>query len=195
MNKGEPPSRYPPADPRRRLLGRAIDFAVAFAPLLVVPRGHPWAGDILAAALLLCNDSLFGPGRSLGKRLAGLRVIALDGRPANVRESFLRNVLFLFGLLPELFGRGLAITAAAFACLAAVEACIALMPLTRDLGQRRLGDLLAGTQVIDASIAAGAGVDLPVKAAAVPAPLATGAAPLASRAARKHQETNACASR
>jgi len=49
-------------------------------------------------------------------------------------------------------------------------------------------DLFAGTQVIDASIAAGIKVRLPVKAA--PA-----AAPLASRAARQHQETTPCASR
>jgi uncharacterized RDD family membrane protein YckC len=188
MDKAEPPGRYPPADARRRLLARAIDLGVAFAPLLLVPRSHLRAANILAAALLLCTDSLFGPGRSLGKRLAGLRVIALSGRAANVRESFLRNGIFLFGLVPALFGRALPLSAAAFACVAAVEACIALLPLTRDLGQRRLGDLFAGTQVIDASIAAGLTVRTPVKAAAV-------AAPLASRAARQHQETNACASR
>jgi hypothetical protein len=34
----------------------------------------------------------------------------------------------------------------------AVEAMIALLPMRRDLGQLRFGDLLAGTQVIDASI-------------------------------------------
>jgi uncharacterized RDD family membrane protein YckC len=188
MDKVEPERRYPPADARRRLLARAVDLGVAVAPLLLVPRGHPWAGDILSAALLLCTDSLFGPGRSLGKRLAGLRVIALSGRPANVRESFLRNGLFVFGIVPALFGKAFPLSAAAFACLAAVEACIALMPLTRDLGQRRLGDLFAGTQVIDASIAVG--IPAPPLVKAAPA-----AAPLATRAARQHQETNACASR
>jgi uncharacterized RDD family membrane protein YckC len=188
MVQAEPPSRYPPADARRRLLARAIDLGVAFAPLLLVPRSHLLAGEILATALLLCSDSLFGAGRSLGKRLAGLRVIALPGRPASVRESFLRNWLFVFGLLPALFGKALSLSAAAFACIAAIEACIALRPLTRDLGQRRLGDLFAGTQVIDASIAAGIKVRLPVKA--TPAP-----APLAGRVARQHQETTPCASR
>jgi uncharacterized RDD family membrane protein YckC len=189
MDEGEPPSRYPPADARRRLIARAVDLGVAFAPLLLVPRGHHWASVILAAALLLCSDSLFGPGRSLGKRIAGLRVIALSGRPASQRQSFLRNGLFLIGLVPAAMHQPYFTTLAVFASVAGVEAWIALMPLSRDLGQRRLGDLFAGTQVIDASIAAGAAgiaVRHPVKAA--PA-----AVPLASRAARQPRENNACA--
>ena len=186
MDKGEPPSKYPPADARRRLIGRAVDLGVAFAPLLLVPRGHHWASVILSAALLLCADSLFGPGRSLGKRLAGLRVIALSGRPANQRQSFLRNGLFLIGLLPAALNQPHFAVLAVFASVAGVEAWVALMPLTRDLGQRRLGDLFAKTQVIDASIAAGIALRRPVKAVVA-------AAPLASRAARQPRETKACA--
>jgi uncharacterized RDD family membrane protein YckC len=187
-DQAEPPSRYPPADARRRLLARAIDLLVAFAPLLLVPRGHPRAGEILSALLLLYNDSLFGAGRSLGKRIAGLRVISLNGRPSNFRQSCLRNWIFAFAVVPALADRSLAIAAAALFCIAAVEACVALLRLTRDLGQRRLGDLFAGTQVIDASIAAGAFVPA-VKAARA------AAVPLASRAARTHRENTACASR
>jgi uncharacterized RDD family membrane protein YckC len=208
-DQAEPPSRYPPADARRRLLARAIDLLVAFAPLLLAPKGHARAGEILSALLILCNDSLFGAGRSLGKRIAGLRVITVGhrvtraspspdgsadrgslvpiGAPANVRQSFLRNWIFVFGIVPALAGRPLALSAAAFACVAAFEGCVALLRLTRDLGQRRLGDLFAGTQVIDASIAAGAFVPT-VKAARA-------AAPLASRAARTNRENTACASR
>jgi uncharacterized RDD family membrane protein YckC len=189
MDKGEPPSKYPPADARRRLIGRAVDLGVAFAPLLLVPRGRHWASVILSAALLLCSDSLFGPGRSLGKRLTGLRVIALSGRAANQRQSFLRNGLFLIGLLPAALHQAHFVVLAVFASVAGLEAWVALMPLSRDLGQRRLGDLFAGTQVIDASIgarAAGIAVRRPVKAVAP-------AAPLASRAARQPRETKACA--
>ena len=81
LDNGGPPSPgYPPADFRRRAVARSLDLAIALAPLLLVPRGHLRAGQILSAALLLCGDSLFGPGRSLGKRLAGLRVLVL-GRP------------------------------------------------------------------------------------------------------------------
>jgi uncharacterized RDD family membrane protein YckC len=195
MDNAEPPSRYPPADARRRLLGRAIDLGVAFAPLLLVPRGHHWAGVILSAALVLCSDSLFGPGRSLGKRLAGLRVVesrgAFSGRPATQRQSFLRNGFFLFGLVPACLGQALSLVLLAFACVCVVEAWVALMPLTRDLGQRRLGDLFAGTQVIDASIAAGAAGA--VRISRLPVKPAAAAAPLASRAARQPRENKACA--
>jgi uncharacterized RDD family membrane protein YckC len=172
------------------LIARAVDLGVAFAPLLLVPRGHPRAGELLAAGLLLCNDSLFGPGRSLGKRLAGLRVISLSGRPANVRESFLRNAIFVLALVPALLTYDLTMCAVAFAVISAIEAGVALRPLTRDLGHRRLGDLFAGTQVIDASIALG----FPAQRAGE-ARRAT--APLASRAARhrsQREENPACAS-
>ena len=192
LDNGGPPSPgYPPADFRRRAVARSLDLAIALAPLLLVPRGHLRAGQILSAALLLCGDSLFGPGRSLGKRLAGLRVLVLGRpRPCGNRQSMVRNAIFVLGLLPAAAGAPLLLTFAALACLVLLEAGVALRPLTRDLGQRRLGDLLAGTQVIDASIAIG----LP-QAPPVEPPRAT--APLASRAARKsvqpEKEPQACA--
>ena len=184
---GEPPS-YPPADFRRRVLARAIDLLIALAPLLLVPRGHPRAGEILSAALLLCGDSLFGPGRSLGKRLAGLRVVVLSSRrPAGTRESMLRNVIFVLGLLPAVLGATVLFSAGALGCIALIEAGVALWPLTRDLGQRRIGDLIAGTQVIDGSIALG------LRAPAARETPRT-AAPLASRAARSKENAAPCAS-
>ena len=187
----EPPSQaYPPADFRRRVLARVIDLLIALAPLLLVPRGRPRAGEILSAALLLCGDSLFGPGRSLGKRLAGLRVVVLaTRRPSGTRESMLRNVLFVLGLLPAVLGAPVLFSAGALGCIALLEAGVALRPLTRDLGRRRIGDLLAGTQVIDASIALGLRAP-----AAREAPRT--AAPLASRAARdtSEKETASCVS-
>ena len=192
LDKSEPPSPgYPPADFRRRALARSLDLAVALAPLLLVPRGHLRAGQILSAALLLCGDSLFGPGRSLGKRLTGLRVLVLDSpRPCGNRQSMARNAIFVLGLLPAAFGAPLPLTYAALACIVLLEAGVALRPLTRDLGQRRLGDLLAGTQVIDASIAVGLPSAPPVEPPRAPAPLA-------SRAARKtvqpEKEPPACA--
>ena len=74
----------------------------------------------------------------------------------------------------------------ALACVIVLEAGIALRPLTRDLGQRRLGDLIAGTQVIDGRVALG----LPTRPVTNPAPAT---APLASRAARQ-EEGSECAS-
>jgi uncharacterized RDD family membrane protein YckC len=170
------PAGYPPADFRKRVLARAVDLLVALAPLLLVPRGHPRAGELLCAALLLFGDSLFGPGRSLGKRLAGLRVLVLSTRrPAQLRDSMLRNLPFALALAPAVAGTPVQIPAAALLCVLALEGLVATRPLTRDLGRRRLGDLLAGTQVIDASLALG----LPAavsKAASAPAPFASRAA-------------------
>lgn len=189
MDSAEPPSPatgYPPAEFRRRVVARCIDLLVALAPLLLVPRTHPRAGELLSAALLLCGDSLFGPGRSLGKRIAGLRVMALSTRrPAGTRESMTRNAIFVLGLVPAAFGAEPLLSLGALACIALIEAAVALRPLTRDLGQRRLGDLLAGTQVIDASIAIGLRAPQPAETPRAPAPFA-------SRAARKrHPEKEA----
>jgi uncharacterized RDD family membrane protein YckC len=186
----EPGNAYPPCDFRRRMAARAIDLLVALAPLVLVPRGHPRAGEILAGALLLCGDSLFGPGRSLGKRLTGLRVLKLaTRRPSGTRESMARNAIFTVCLVPAVFGVPLPISLGALAVALALEAGVALRPLTRDLGQRRLGDLVAGTQVIDASIAIGL-------TAPRPAETPRAAAPLASRAAYAPppERDSACAS-
>jgi len=190
MDKAEPsgprPS-YPPADFRRRAIARAMDLIVALAPLLLVPAGHPVAVALLSSSVLLFGDSLFGAGRSLGKRLAGLRVMVLSTlRPAGVRESVLRNGLFVLGLAPAFAGAPSPLPAAALACVIVLEAGVALRPLTRDLGQRRLGDLIAGTQVIDGRVALG----LSTRPVTNPAPTT---APLASRAARQ-EEGNECAS-
>ncbi|HTO98241.1 MAG TPA: RDD family protein [Myxococcales bacterium] len=183
---GQRPS-LPPADFRRRALARGIDLLIALAPLWLVPRGHPLAAASLSAALLVSGDALFGAGRSLGKRIAGLRVVVLaTRRPAGLRESILRNGLFVVGIAPALAGAPPQISAAALACVVVLESGVALRPLTRDLGQRRLGDLVAGTQVIDGRVALG----LPGHRVSNGA---RATAPLASRAARQEEET-ACAS-
>ena len=173
--KAEPPS-HPPADFRRRVLARSIDLLIAVAPLLLVPRGHPRWGEWLCAALLLTGDSLFGTGRSLGKRFAGLRVMSLSSwRPAPLRATMLRNAVFAVTLLPALLGARVQVSAAALLCVLALEGLVATRPLTKDLGRRRIGDLLAGTQVIDGSLALG----LPSRvreASAAPAPFASRAA-------------------
>jgi len=182
VETAEPPS-YPPAEFRRRALARGVDLLLALAPLILV---RSRAADVLAAALLLFGDSLFGTGRSLGKRLLGLRVVVpATRRPAGIRESVKRNAIFVAGLVPAALGFPLLTSAAALLVLAVLEAGVALRPLSRDLGRRRLGDLLAHTQVIDASLALG----LPETAVTEqPRP----AAPLASRARREKE--SACVS-
>jgi uncharacterized RDD family membrane protein YckC len=175
----EPPS-YPPADLRRRVAARLFDLGIGLLPLFFV-REHARIGELLSLALILCSDALFGTGRSLGKRAFGLRVVLLaTRRPAGISACLRRNAVFAIALLPALFGspHPIAIAIAVLAVLLAIETGIALRPLTRDFGARRLGDLLAGTQVIDASIALG--LKAPVAQTAAPA----GAGLATPRAAR-----------
>jgi len=170
----EPPS-YPPADLRRRLLARAFDLGIGLLPLFFV-REHARTGELLSLALILCSDALFGTGRSLGKRIFGLRVVLLaTRRPAGISECLRRNAIFAIALLPALAGAAhpIALTLAVLAVLLAIETGVALRPLTRDFGARRLGDLLAGTQVVDASVALGLKAPIAHPAAPAGAGLAT----------------------
>jgi len=190
MENADPPS-YPPADVRRRAVARMLDLGVALAPLLIV-REHARAGELLSLALLLCGDALFGTGRSLGKRVAGLRVVQLaTRRPAGMAACLRRNAIFAVSLLPALAGvsHPVSVTLAILGVLLAVETGVAFQPLTRDLGARRIGDLIAGTQVIDASVALGLKGPVARKAAHAAAGLA------ASRAARASMEEEPPAAR
>ena len=149
-------------------------------------REHARIGAFLSLALILCSDALFGTGRSLGKHAFGLRVVLLaTRRPAGISACLRRNAVFAIALLPALFGSAhpIAITIAVLAVLLAIETGVALKVLTRDFGMRRLGDLIAGTQVIDASIALG------LKAPAVQATAPAGAGLATPRAARNRFES------
>ncbi|GAB6195443.1 RDD family protein [Lysobacter xanthus] len=75
-------------------------------------------------------------GRTPGKRALGLRVVAADGAPVGWRASFTRNLLRVVDMLPFGYAAGL------LACLA-------------DPAARRLGDMVARTQVIHDTEATG----------------------------------------
>lgn len=68
-------------------------------------------------------------GRTLGKRLAGIRVVKVDGTPVGFWESAIRNLLRAVDFLPALYAVG-----------------VITMLVTRQ--HRRLGDLAAGTLLI-----------------------------------------------
>src|SRR5262245_61952180 len=104
MDGAEPPGSaserapYPPADGRLRVLARGVDLVVP-AMMLFAPVAAPRAMALCAAALVLCSDSLFGAGRSLGKRLFGLRVVLLrTRRPAPLGATLKRNAIFALAL-------------------------------------------------------------------------------------------------
>jgi len=76
-----------------RVASKAVDFVLVYAAIEALPK----AGWLAGVAYILIGDGLF-EGRSLGKRLIGLRVVGPAG-PCSMRESILRNGLFSAGLL------------------------------------------------------------------------------------------------
>jgi uncharacterized RDD family membrane protein YckC len=123
-------SPYARADVRKRVYAAAIDsLVVATGGVFAQVLQSPWW--LAAGALyLLLRDSV--QGQSLGKLLCGLVVINLEtGRPASLRSSVRRNLIFV---LPG------ANVAAAF---------LETITLLRDVQGQRLGDRLAHTQVVD----------------------------------------------
>ena len=156
------------------MAARLLDLVLPAALIVSAPAGRPRiAFTLFAGALLLCADSLFGPGRSLGKRLFGLRTIQVESRrPAPTLDGMKRNLIFALAVLPGLLPSGLARWEAllTLGVVLALEAIFAVRPLARDLGQRRIGDLWAGTQVIDASIPIQIAAPLPQRARRALAP-------------------------
>jgi uncharacterized RDD family membrane protein YckC len=76
---------------------------------------------------ILCE--VYWGGRTVGKRAAGIEVLRADGLPVGWRESTLRNLMLVADFLPFAYASGLA--------------CMLF-----DLQFRRLGDIVAGTQVV-----------------------------------------------
>ena len=127
-----------PAGPYLRAFAWAIDFLIfATAAVLIrllMPNGK--LGEGLFALLMfvtfwgypiLCE--VYWSGRTLGKRAVGLEVVRSDGLPVGWRESTLRNLLLVADFLPMMYATGLV--------------CMML-----DARFRRVGDIVAGTQVV-----------------------------------------------
>lgn len=68
-------------------------------------------------------------GRTLGKRILGIEVVRADGLPVGWRESALRNLMLVADFLPAMYFAG-------------------LLSMLLDGRSRRLGDIVAGTQVV-----------------------------------------------
>lgn len=123
-----------------RTVARILDFIIVAAIIETIPRVGFFAG----LAYLLIADGFFD-GRSLGKKLIGLRVVMADTKQScSFRESILRNstfgIGFLFYKLPLI---GLI-----------VISLVALFEFVILLGSRdhmRLGDEIAKTIVLDIS--------------------------------------------
>jgi uncharacterized RDD family membrane protein YckC len=131
-----------PAGPAARAYAWAIDFAAwsfgaaTLAGILgAIVSSQKLYGGIAAllyffaywAYPVLCE--VYAGGRTLGKYVVGLQVLRADGLPVRWRESVLRNLLLVADFLPLMYASG-------------------LVSMLCDRHFRRLGDIVAGTQVV-----------------------------------------------
>ncbi len=150
-------SPYPKADLTLRALARLVDFLVAFALAWYAPP----VGPIAAAVYMLVADALMN-GQSVGKRLFGVRVMAVSRRaPAGLVDSVLRNSPFA---LVAVFGSVALLWPVFFVAGLPMVGFETYRVATHPLGLR-VGDLFADTQVVDGKVLA--------KPEKVPQPLAT----------------------
>lgn len=127
-----------PAGPYLRAVAWGIDFLIwcvmAWAAYMATPSGKLGRGIFLVSLFvtywgypIIC-EVYFG-GRTPGKRSVGLEVVRSDGLPVGWRESMLRNLLLVADFLPMAYATG-------------------LVCMMFDRQFRRLGDIVAGTQVV-----------------------------------------------
>jgi len=130
---------YPKAQVLNRFIAKLIDlFLAAAAAEVIAP-----VGFLAGLAYLLVADGFAG-GRSIGKRLIGLQTILPETRElAGFRESIIRNLPFAAAHL------AFAVPYVGWLASAAIVAFEAILIIGNEQG-RRLGDELAGTQVLDA---------------------------------------------
>ena len=130
---------YPKAQVLNRGIAKLIDLLiVAAAWQVIVP-----VGFLAGLAYILTADGFAG-GRSIGKRVVGLQTVLPDRREAaGFRESIIRNLPFAVAQL------AFAVPYVGWIVSVAIIAFEAVLILGNEQG-RRLGDEVAGTQVLDA---------------------------------------------
>ena len=140
-----------PAGPGVRARAWLIDIVIWLAALwavLMVVGILGKVGESLFLIWLFASNwgypvicEVYFGGRTIGKRIAGIRVLRSDGLPVGWRESGIRNLLLVADFLPAFYVTG-------------------LVSMLYDGQFRRLGDIVARTQVVY--------VDKPAPRAALP---------------------------
>lgn len=130
---------YPKAQVLNRGIAKLIDlFIVAAASQMIGP-----VGFLAGLAYILISDGFAG-GRSIGKRLIGLQTVFPGRREAaGFRDSIIRNVPFAVAQL------AFAIPYVGWLVSVVIIGFEAVLILGNEQG-RRLGDEVAGTQILDA---------------------------------------------
>jgi uncharacterized RDD family membrane protein YckC len=121
-----------------RTAAKILDFILIAAVMEIIPRTGFYAG----LAYLLLGDGFFD-GRSIGKKLIGIKVVSVrTNAPCTFRDSIVRNstlaIGYIFWLMPWIGW--------------IVFFLISVLEFTLILGSkdgRRLGDEIAGTVVIE----------------------------------------------
>ncbi|MEN9868369.1 MAG: hypothetical protein RL748_3959 [Pseudomonadota bacterium] len=134
--------RLTPAGPMLRAFAWLIDLLIWGGAMwfIIFLIGLVFQGSKLADGFILiilfCSywgypiiSEVYGGGRTVGKRAVGIQVVRSDGLPVGWRESTLRNLLLVADFLPMLYVSG-------------------LICMLFDTQFRRLGDWVAGTQVV-----------------------------------------------
>jgi uncharacterized RDD family membrane protein YckC len=147
-------SPYPKASLLPRAVARAADITLALALSSI-----PGKAGVLAGLLYLLVADALWHGQSVGKRIAGIKVVYLPTRgPADLKHSMIRNspfaLAFVFQAVPFL---GWVLLVLVGLPLIGFEG---YMVYTDRLGIR-LGDVFADTQVVDTKVL----VDAPLPAA------------------------------
>lgn len=158
----------PKADLVKRFLAVLIDGLIAGAIAWVFGWFGTFMGGVgtlIGAGYILTRDGLNSPyadGRSIGKKLIGLRPTRLDGGPMTIETSVRRNWTLaagsivsgigtmLVGLGPlALLGVPVLILSALVGLLGLVEAVL----VVTDSEGRRIGDKTGGTKVVEEATA------------------------------------------
>ncbi len=131
-----------------RTIAKTIDFLIVVALYEMMPK----IGFVAGITYLLIADGLF-EGRSIGKRITGLKVIIYDSADTTAacgfRESIFRNFPFAIGYI--LFGILKAVPLIGGIISFVVIAAIPLFEIIVMLGNEegmRLGDEIANTRVV-----------------------------------------------
>jgi uncharacterized RDD family membrane protein YckC len=110
----------------------------AVAGALLAPAAGTATAVVLLIAAWLVAVTVFeaNGGQTPGKRWAGVRVVARDGGPITARQALVRNAARVLDAVPALYASGL------------------ITMLVTGARRQRIGDVLAGTQVVPAGGAA-----------------------------------------
>lgn len=151
-----------PADPMSRALAWLVDSVVRVMIWMMCVQALALLGMLGFGLMLLMTFALewlvpvlfevLWHGQTPGKKALGLVVLHDDGTPVGWRASFIRNAMRFVDFLPAAYATGFIVT------------------LIDPLG-RRLGDLVAGTLVVQALHSGAVSVSPGVGAEAPPIPL------------------------